>query len=185
MSTSWTKSPEAFSPRSLGNRWRDRRKHPGVRNDFIDILMQHVESEKSSKFATKEDLEKAICSNAFVMFFAGFDTSSTASSLCCYFLAKNPDCQDKLYEEIREAVEENGGNENLDYNIIQKLDYLEQCLFEGLRNYSLLLLERKVTKPYKVPGTDLVMPVGSMVTIPGSSLSKDPKILQRTGKVQS
>ena len=39
-------------------------------------------------FASKADLERCVIANAFVMFFAGFDTTSTNSSLCAFFLAK-------------------------------------------------------------------------------------------------
>ena len=155
-----------------------KKKSSPARHDFIDTLTQTLQSEGSkdrSAFANEKDLEKCIIANAFVMFFAGFDTTSTNSSLCTFFLAKNPKCQERLYEEIREAVEANGGDEHLDYTLIQKLPYLEACLTESMRAYPLAILLRRATKPYKIPGTDMVLPKDTEVVIPGSAFNFDPR----------
>lgn len=160
---------------------KDRQKNPGARGDFIDILTQvsGAEREKSnSLFKNEKDFETAVISNAFIMFFAGFDTSSTGSSLTCYYLATNQDVQEKVYQEIKDAINENDGNQHLDYNTIQQMKYLDQCLQESFRVYPTLILERRVSKPYKVPGTDLVLPKGTMVTIPGVDINRDPEIYE-------
>ena len=47
-------------------------------------------------------------------------------SLISYFLTKNPDVQEQLYREVSDAIQINGGNEQLDYNTIQSLPYLDQ-----------------------------------------------------------
>ena len=54
------------------------------RNDMIDLVVQALEEgdDKVKKtFADKKAFEVAAISNIFVMFFAGFDTTSTASSV--------------------------------------------------------------------------------------------------------
>ena len=43
-----------------------------------------------------------------------------------YFLAKNQDVQEHLYNEISDAIAQNNGDEHLDYNTIQSLPYLDQ-----------------------------------------------------------
>ena len=48
-------------------------------------------------------------------------------------LAFHPEVQEKVYEEIREAVDDNDGSVNLDYDSISKLTYLEQAFHESLR----------------------------------------------------
>merc|ERR1719414_346907 len=58
------------------------------------------------------------------------------------------------------------------------MKYLDQCLHEAIRVYPTIFLERRVAKPYKVPGTDLVLPTGSMVIIPGVEISKDPELFK-------
>ena len=163
----------------------ERRKNPSQRMDFIDHLTQAVEAERSKgtgAFESEEELEVCVIANAFVMFFAGFDTSSTNSSLCAFFLAKNQDCQEKLYEEVREAVEANGGNQNLDYATLQKLPYLDACLTESMRCYPLVNLERTVSKPYKLPGTNLTLPKGMLVTVPGAAINNDPQYWENPEK---
>ena len=52
-----------------------------------------------------------------------------------FYLALNPDCQEKVYQQIKEAVEENNGNPDLDYAAYQKMEYLEQCITEANRIY--------------------------------------------------
>ncbi len=47
-------------------------------------------------------------------------------SLAQYFLAKNQDVQEHLYNEIQDAIAQNGGNQHLDYSTIQALPYLDQ-----------------------------------------------------------
>ena len=156
----------------------ERRKNPGLRHDFIDTLTQAVESERGqdkSAFESKDDLEMCVIANAFVMFFAGFDTTSTGSSLCAFYLAKNPDCQERLYGEIQEAVDANNGNQCLDYAALHKLPYLEACLAESLRAYPLINIERTVTKPYKIPGTEMILPLNSLVVVPGSAIDTDTR----------
>ena len=38
-----------------------------------------------------------------------------------------------------------------------------------------VILERRVTKPWPVPGTNFVMPKDSMVTVPITQMAVDPK----------
>ena len=76
-------------------------------------------------FKDQEDLEAAIIANILVLFFGGFDTSSTSASTIVWFLAQNPDIQETLYEEIQEAIDSNDGSQYLDYDTIQNMPYLD------------------------------------------------------------
>ena len=60
------------------------------------------------------ELERCLISNALVLFLAGFDTSSTAMAVMSCYLANNQDIQERLYQEIAEAVENNKGSLDLD-----------------------------------------------------------------------
>lgn len=93
----------------------------------------------------------------------------------CVLLAKNPEVQDRLYAEIQEAIEENNGSPELDYNTIQSLPYMEQTIHETLRNWPLTILERNCTRDYKIPGTNAIVPKGMLVQIATSAMMKDPK----------
>ncbi len=58
-------------------------------------------------------------------------------SFLAYELAKNPDIQTKLQQEIDLAFHNSGG-EFPDYETIRNLPYLESCLFETLRLHTVL-----------------------------------------------
>ena len=175
----------------------DRKNNPSVRGDFIDTLTQaltaankelglaededqfekdaKIKVSSSKRVFTKEELELVVVSNAFLLFFAGFDTSSSGMSLAAFLLAKNQECQEKLYQEIKDAVDANSGNEHLPYNVIQELPYLEQCIHESLRIYPLANLERKCVSDYKFKGTDFVVPKGMLVQVASVTMMKDEK----------
>ena len=48
--------------------------------------------------------ELEVLGNGAMFFFAGYDTTSTASSFLMYLLAIHPEIQQKLYEEIVETL---------------------------------------------------------------------------------
>ena len=174
-----------FFTKIIKTQMEDRRKNPSQRHDFIDTLTQAVENEGSkdrTAFKSKEDLEMCVISNAFIMFFAGFDTSSSNSSLCAFFLAKNPECQEKAYQEIKEAIDNNNGNEHLDYTTVQDLPYLEACLTESLRAYPSVNIERRVTKPYKIPGTEMTLPKDTLVVVPGVAIHTNKRYWETPDK---
>ena len=108
-------------------------------------------------------------------FHLGFETSSTAMAAMCLLLAKTPGVQDRLYEEIQAAINNNNGSPELDYNTIQTLPYLDQTIHETLRYFTLFPVTRTCTKPYKMPGTDFIIPKGMILQIATSALMKDPK----------
>ena len=57
---------------------------------------------------------KWVClSNSLLLFLAGQDTTSSALSVTSHFLAKNQDLQEMLYQEIKDAIDENDGDPNL------------------------------------------------------------------------
>ena len=188
-----------FFIRIIKNQIEERKKSGVKRNDFIDVMTQgfggssatetpgdenqfekdaklnNVKVDAKKVFANQEDLETAVISNAFLLFFAGFDTSSSSMATCAYFLAKTPDVQRQLYEEVREAIDSSDSGQYLDYHRIQELPFLESCVMEATRLYPLTNLERLCTKPYHIKGTDIVIPKGVLVQIPIVNMMKDPK----------
>ena len=57
-------------------------------------------------------------------------TLLTGMSLVSYYLAKNPDVQEHLFLEVMDAIQENGDDQHLDYNVIQSLPYLDQVMMQ-------------------------------------------------------
>ena len=121
---------------------------------------------------SEEEMELYLVSSLFLLFFAGFDTSSTTTSVTLHFLAEKQDVQERLFNEISEKLE-SIDIEDLDYNAVQSLPYLDMVVNEALRIWPIGFLERKCTKPYKVPGTNFTIPAGMLVQIPYSGIMRD------------
>ena len=66
------------------------------------------------------------------MIFAATDTTSSALSRILHLLTKYPDVQEKLRTEISEA-RDNSGDEDLDYDQLVTLPYLDAVCRETLR----------------------------------------------------
>uniref|UniRef100_A0A6B2E9E1 Putative cytochrome p450 9b2 n=1 Tax=Phlebotomus kandelakii TaxID=1109342 RepID=A0A6B2E9E1_9DIPT len=143
-----------------------REKNNVYRPDMIQLLMEakkgklahNANENDSAGFATveeshhgkrtgKKDLSDAdIFSQCILFFVAGYETISTTFSFTCYELAVNPDVQDKLFEEIRNANEELG-EKSLDYDTLQKMKYLDMVVTEDLRKWpGMGFVDRKCTK---------------------------------------
>ena len=86
-----------------------------------DMAFQH---EKTGKVTLDEDI---VVATALVLLVAGYDTTGLTLSFLAYNLAKNPDTQTKLQEEIDQAFQENNGKMP-DYAVIQELPYIEMCI---------------------------------------------------------
>jgi cytochrome P450 len=92
-------------------------------------MIEHEEKvtqeEKKEKIEDKNDAEKwkplkkslsnrEILAQAFLFLIAGSETTASTMTFAGYLLAKNPDIQNKLYEEILKAFNEHV-NKNLFY----------------------------------------------------------------------
>ena len=67
-------------------------------------------------------------SNTLLLFFAGLENGASNMAITCWLLAKNPDIQERLYQEVQEAIANNSGitSQHLDYNYLQNnMPYLE------------------------------------------------------------
>ena len=91
--------------------------------DFCDTL-------RKLKLEAKPPItDTMINSQGMIFITAGFETTSNTMGACLYFLAKNPDVQEKLYEEILDVV----GDDHITYDTIRDLAYLEASIDETLR----------------------------------------------------
>merc|ERR1711936_1381227 len=109
--------------------------------------------------------EMSFIGTAMVFLVAGYDTTGMTLSWICYELAKNPELQRRLQEEVDAAYEAAGG-ETPDYTDIQGFTFLDQLIQESLRLHTVIALLRVVTSPeYTLPGTNIKMKKGSIVFI--------------------
>lgn len=82
--------------------------------------------EVQKKYLTEEEM----IGNSFVFLLAGFETTANCLGFTAYLLAKYPEVQQRLYEEIVELF---GHTEKVDYEQAQKAAYLEMVIAESLR----------------------------------------------------
>lgn len=99
-------------------------------------------------------------------------------SYCLFELARNPDVMRKVQEEI-DRVFRNTDPEEVTYEMLDEIDYLDCCVNETLRLYPPIpVLNRISSNDYKIPGKDLTIPKGTSVWIPMMGLHRDPEIYE-------
>ncbi|KFM74679.1 Cytochrome P450 3A11, partial [Stegodyphus mimosarum] len=181
----------------------EERKRTGqTRNDFLQLLLdtaEEVSKEETTDVSEKETGDiaenygevdqqhvfKEIYSNknlsydelvaqCVIFFLAGYETTAATLSLTTYALALNQDVQDKLRQEVDEAIKANNGE--LTYETIQNMKYLDNVISETLRLYSpAIRTERYADADYKLGDTGITIPKGMVITIPIFAIHRDPK----------
>ena len=73
-----------------------------------------------------------VTANGVIFFVAGFFTTAHTLSSLMYHLAKNPDVQDNILEEIREVLDANA-QDKINHDNIKDMHYLEAAINETLR----------------------------------------------------
>ncbi|KLO10339.1 cytochrome P450 [Schizopora paradoxa] len=133
--------------------------------------------------------EEEILAQMNALIFAGQDTTSNAMSHMLHLLATHPEIQDKLREEILQAREISGG-QDLDYEDLNALPYLDATVRETLRMYppgAIIWREcvkdtvMPLQKPMKLSGSDkeitgLPVKKGSKVIISVMNANRDKRI---------
>lgn len=130
---------DAFFKRIVRETVNIRREHGIKRPDMIQLMMQAGE---------KISIDDMV-GQAFIFFLAGFDTSATLMCLACHELAANPEIQERLRAEIDENLTE---NEEITYESLVGLKYLDMILSETLRLYPpAVLSDRVCVKEFDLP----------------------------------
>ena len=92
-----------------------------------------------------------IVASAILFMVAGSDTSANTLAFTCYQLAKNPEIQEKLRNEINSMYKGNPTKESLTYEDLQKMPYLEQVICETLRFHNLTgTVQRVASNDYRL-----------------------------------
>uniref|UniRef100_A0A914E074 Cytochrome P450 n=1 Tax=Acrobeloides nanus TaxID=290746 RepID=A0A914E074_9BILA len=121
--------------------------------DFFQLLLNALDEENSSQdenFSTedsdiihdqtengggkwKKSISRIeILAQSFVVLLAGYETTATTLHMIIYILAKLPEIQDRLRDEINNILED---REDIGYDDITKFQYMNQVIFETMRMY--------------------------------------------------
>lgn len=106
------------------------------RNDFLHLLLllkNKGRLEEGTNVSIKAEKGSVgnltlmeVTAQCFLFFIAGFDTSSTAMTFALYELAKNPEIQERLRDEIHKVLAENDGK--ITYDGLMKMSFLDKVL---------------------------------------------------------
>lgn len=69
---------------------------------------------------------KQLTANVFSFYIGGFETSASVITVCLFEIAKHPNIQQKVHEEIDRVLARHNGE--LTYESINELDYLDCCI---------------------------------------------------------
>ncbi|NP_997838.1 cytochrome P450, family 3, subfamily c, polypeptide 1 [Danio rerio] len=156
---------------------KDEHNESNGRVDFLKLMIQNQIPDDQVKDTASEQPVKGltdheILSQSFIFILGGYETTSTTLSYLLYNLATNPDCLEKLVEEIDK-------NFPLDipitYDALMRMDYLEMAIHESMRVFPAgPRLERVCKKTVEING--ITIPKNTLVGIPLYVLSRDPDL---------
>lgn len=135
-------SPNAGRTKSLADKLESViRQRKGETNqtghlDMVQLMLEASDDGGSDSTNGDKDVrrrhlsEDEMISNSFLFLLAGFETTANCLGFTAYLLAKHPEVQDRLFDEIRDVI---GLALIPDYDKAQVLPYLEMVISESLR----------------------------------------------------
>uniref|UniRef100_A0A1B6IWG9 Cytochrome P450 n=1 Tax=Homalodisca liturata TaxID=320908 RepID=A0A1B6IWG9_9HEMI len=181
----WWKTTILLLMPRLRNFIRMRFVPPGV-NDYVESVVQDIVQYRRKNNLNRNDLfqyfmkksgddYKELMFYAMTFFLEAFETSSIVASYTLLELALNSHVQDRLFEELQGAY---GNKEDIDYDTLNNLSYLDKVLLESQRKYPAVYHMIRVctrTIDLDINGKTLTVETGTPVIIPVLSLHRDPK----------
>uniref|UniRef100_H9G6A7 Cytochrome P450 3A n=1 Tax=Anolis carolinensis TaxID=28377 RepID=H9G6A7_ANOCA len=163
-----------FIKESIKKLKKDRQKN--LHKDRVDFLQLMVDSQISGEIlddskSYKALNDKEILTQAIIFVFAGYETTSSTLSYMAYCLATHPDVQQKLQEEIDEALPNQATPV---YEVLLQMEYLDMVINETLRLYPPGgRIERVCKTTVEING--VTIPKGTVTMIPAFVLHRDPE----------
>ncbi|KAL1244355.1 Thromboxane-A synthase [Trichinella spiralis] len=106
--------------------------------DLLQLLINSNELMENNERKGTPLTDDAIVANAMVFLLAGYETSSTAMGFAAWLLAKHPEVQEKLRQEVN--VKFNDIQIGQEYDVIHDMPYMNAVMQETLRLYPPLVL---------------------------------------------
>ncbi|XP_043190447.1 cytochrome P450 9e2-like [Amphibalanus amphitrite] len=139
------------------------------RRDYLHLLLEA--RQQHGEHVLSND---SIVANCVLFYVAGYDTTATVITFACYALATEPAVQAAARDELDQVLARHGGR--LTYEAVSELRYLDRVISETLRLYSpSMRIERECSRDYRVPGTELTLPAGTLVAMPVITMHRDPE----------
>ena len=87
-----------------------------------------------------------------------------------------------MIKRFQNAIDDNDGNQHLDYNALHNLSYMEKVVKESFRAWPVSFIERNCTKAYTIPGTNVTIPEGCMVQLAGNRVMQNEEFYPNPGE---
>ncbi|XP_075979970.1 cytochrome P450 6a9-like [Anticarsia gemmatalis] len=146
------------------------------RHDFIEMCLELQKHGIMQDFTTGYELnptDEVVAAQAFALFIAGADTTANALHFTLLELSNNPKILTKLHKEIDGIF--GTFREELSYNDVEKLQYLDMVVSESLRKYPPIgFLQRLCTKDTVLP-SKVNVEKDTAVVIPVFAIHRDEK----------
>ncbi|PIK39987.1 putative cytochrome P450 3A24 [Apostichopus japonicus] len=114
-----------------------------------------------------------VMANAFTFLLAGYETTNVALCFTSYLLAMNPEQQDRLIEEVDKYTPT---KEDLSYEVLSQMEYLDCVVRETLRLYPPSAATDRFNDKQDVVIRGLTIPKGFSVLVPVYAIHHDPEV---------
>ncbi|XP_046646974.1 cytochrome P450 3A24-like [Daphnia pulicaria] len=144
-------------------------------HDFVEVateaILEHTKTVdgKQVPIWTREEVDEIVTSQSMLFMLAGFDTTATTLTNSAFLLARNPEVQERLYDEV---VRKHEQFSEVNHEMILDFPYVDHVIHEVLRMYPpLLRVERMCNKEVTYNGVHIKK--GMIVTVPAFALHYD------------
>ncbi|XP_017882209.1 cytochrome P450 9e2-like [Ceratina calcarata] len=173
--------------------------HPKIENYFINLVENNIK-QREEKGINRQDMIQLlmeskdklgpgkelsiidITAQAFVFFFAGFESTATLMCFSAYEIGVNPDVQKKVQEEIDQVLIACNGE--VTYEALMGMKYLDAVINESLRMYPVQpTIDRVCTEKFELPPTlpgakPYIMEKGDSLVVPVYGILHDEKYFE-------
>ncbi|XP_046646973.1 cytochrome P450 3A24-like [Daphnia pulicaria] len=154
---------------------KQRYNSPEKYNDFVEVateaIMEHTKTVNGKQVPiwNREEVDEIVTSQSMLFLLAGFDTTATTLTNSAFLLARNPEVQERLYEEVMRKHEQFG---EVNHEMILDFPYVDHVIHEVLRMYPpAVRVERVCNKEVTYNGVRIKK--GIVVTVPAFALHYD------------
>ncbi|KAM0853712.1 hypothetical protein ACQ4PT_050899 [Festuca glaucescens] len=110
---------------------------PDLLSRFTAAMEEEETTELGAMFASPEAKRRFLRDTVVTFVLAGKDTTSSALTWFFWFLAANPRCERRVYEEVTSDVDmdRDAGDDNEVYEELKRMHYLHAAITETMRLY--------------------------------------------------
>ena len=145
-----------------------------VEPDFLQMMLDVESSDEQLSAKDRKLTHEEIVGQSVLFFSVGYETSSQVLMYTSYLLGEYPECQEKLYEELKSLENRDG---ELNHDNLKHARYLRAVIEESMRLYNpVLRMERKASCDFPLGDTGIIIEKGTIVVIPVWAIHHDPDV---------